>query len=245
MRIFTIYEYDGKLFTKYLVNTSDTVIPYDVPVYIEAADGSGNAFVGAVRGRDTIYIRPNMRVPFMAIFTIKLDQPRAIDFARHVQRYIGLMRGAAVYIVDDYTFNIVITKTEPGISPKLALILGALTGIGVGFLAAGGVRIVEIGVQGKALENAKQVADILNDTWRRYTEELSQCPENDIECVERVQRKWFPLIQILSALLGNLYMLGFRMESCNGVNVGGICVPWWVVAIAVFLAGLLVISVVK
>jgi hypothetical protein len=245
MRIFAMYEYDGKLFTKYLVNTSDMVIPYNVPVYIEAADRSRNAFVGSVRGYSTIYVRPNMRVPFMAIFTIKLNQPRAIDFARHVQRYIGLMRGAAVRTVDDYTLSIVITKTEPGLGQLGAFILGALIGLGIGFLVAGGMRVVEVSVQGKALENAKQVADILYDAWRHYTNEVSMCPEGDAECIERVQRKWFPLVQVLSALLGNLYVLGFRMDSCNGINVGGVCVPWWVVAVAVFLAGLLVISAVK
>jgi hypothetical protein len=246
MHIFAFYVYDGKLFMKYLVNASDMVVPSDVPVYIEASDASGNAFVGVVRGSGTITVRPNMRIPFMATFRIKVDQPRVRDVARYVERYVGYMHGVAVQLVDDYTFNIVITKIEPGLSPKVAFIVGAFLGGIAGFMAAGGVRIVEVSVQAQALESARQAVDMAVDAWQRYVEEVEQCPRNDIQCIEAAQRKWLPLVQITSALAASLMAAGFPITGrCNGLNVGGVCVPWWVVAVAIFLAGLLVIAAVK
>jgi hypothetical protein len=245
MHVFAMYAYDGRLFWKYLINTTDMVVPRNVPVYIEAADISMNAFVGSVRGSGTMHVRPNMRIPFMAVFTIRLNQPRARDVARHVQRFVGFMHGAAVQLVDDYTFNIIITKTEPGLKPKVALIIAAIVGLGLGFI--GGVRVAEVSVQARALETAEQVVNIAEEAWRRYSYEVGQCPKGDIECIQEAQAKWLIFIQSLSALMGSLMLAGFPMRrvGCDGLTLGGVCVPWWVVGIVIFIAGLLVISVVR
>ena len=247
MHVFAVYVYDGKLFWKYLINTSDMAVPRDVPVYIEATDISRNAFVGSVRGSGTIQVRPNMRIPFMATFTIKLNQPRAREVAKHVQRYVGLMHGVAVQLVDDYTFNIVITKTEPGIKPLIAFIIGAAFGAGFGFVATGGVRVVEVSVQGKALETVKQAVDIAEDAWQRYTNEVEQCPPGDMQCIQATQFKWLSFIQSLNALVGNLTLAGFPMGrvGCDGLNVGGVCIPWWMVGLIIFIAGLMVVAVLR
>jgi hypothetical protein len=74
---------------------------------------------------------------------------------------------------------------------------------------------------------------------------LGMCGPNDWDCIAKVQSVWFTIFQMLSANLGTLLSKGFSFAPCDGVKVGGVCVPWWVVAIAVFLAGLLVISAVR
>jgi hypothetical protein len=249
-RWFILYAYDGKLFFIYDVNVSGVPIPIGIPVYAEITDGSGNAFVGSVTASFAVtYVEPNMKVPFMATFTIKLDRPRATDVATSIQNAVGFMYSVAIQLVDDYTFNIVIVKTEPGIEPMTLIAIAIIAGVIItGILAWHNARISEINLQVKALDSAKPAIDIAADAYQRYTKEVEQCDKDDMDCVRRTQYKWYPFIQGASALAGSIIATGMPVQQqteCNGINISGVCVPWWVVAIAVFLAGLLVISAVK
>ena len=247
-RWFVLYVYDGKLFVIYDEDVSGVPIPMGIPVYAEITDGNGNAFVGSVTASyATTYVEPNMKVPFMATFTIKVDRPRAGDLVRDFQNAVGLMYGATIQLVDDYTFNIVVAKTEPGIPALVAYAIIAAAGAAIAWAVAWGVaRVSEINLQAKALDSAKPAIDIAAEAYRNYSNEVSACG-NDRQCVEYAQYKWFPLIQGADALVTKIINAGLPVQptTCDGVKLSGVCVPWWVIAIAIFLAGLLVISVVR
>jgi len=248
-RWFILYAYDGKLFWMYDENVAGVPIPVGVPVYAEVTDGSGNAFVGSVTASYAVtYIEPNMKVPFMATFTIKVDKPKARDIMIGFRDAVGLMYGATVQLVDDYTFNVVIAKTEPGLEPVTAaiIILAILTIAGIAY-AVYDIKINEIKLQAKALDSAKPALDIAADAYMNYKNEVKQCPNGDMQCVLNAQTKWVPFIQGANALATKILNAGLPMQpaTCDGLKLSGICVPWWVVAIAVFLAGLLVIAAVK
>jgi hypothetical protein len=244
-----LYVYDGKLFVIYDENVSGVTIPMGIPVYAEITDGNGNAFVGSVTASYAVtWIEPNMKVPFMAIFTIKLDKPRAGELVRHIYNVLGFMHGAAVQLVDDYTFNIVIVKTEPGIPPLVAYAIIALAGAAIAWAVAWGVvRVSEINLQAKALDSAKPAIDIAAEAFKNYSNEVSKCAPNDMQCVTYAQYKWFPLIQSANALATKIINAGLPVQptTCDGLKLSGVCVPWWVVAVAIFLGGLLVIAAVK
>jgi hypothetical protein len=248
-RWFILYVYNGKLFIIYDENVSGVPIPMGIPVYAEITDGDGNAFVGSVTASyATTWIEPNMKVPFMATFTIKVDQPKAGDIVRYVQDVVGFMHGAAVQLVDDYTFNIVVAKTEPGVLPIVAYAIIAAAAAAIAWAVAWGVvRVSEISLQAKALDSAKPALDISVEAYKNYNNEVSKCAPNDMQCITNAQYKWFPLIQSANALATKIMNAGLPAQptTCDGIKLGGTCVPWWVVAVAVFLAGLLVISAVK
>ena len=248
-RWFIIYAYDGKLFFIYDADVSGVPIPLGIPVYAEITDRNGNAFVGSiVASSASTNIEPNMKVPFMATFSIKLDRPEAARIVDYINDGVGFMRGATAQLVDDYTVNIVIAKTEPGLPPLTVFGIGlSLFGGGLIAWAVGSTvtRISEINLQAEALRSAKPAIDIAADAYQRYTKEVENC--SDMACIERAQRKWLPFVQGANALVGSIVAAGIPVQPsrCDGLKLSGICVPWWVVAIAIFLAGLLVISAVK
>jgi len=248
-RWFILYVYDGKLFIIYDENVSGVPIPMGIPVYAEITDWDGNAFVGSVTASyATTWIEPNMKIPFMAIFTIKVDKPNAGDIVRYVQDVVGFMYGAAVQLVDDYTFNIVIAKTEPGIPALVLYAIIAAAGVAItGIVTWGVVRVSEINLQAKALDSAKPALDIAAEAFKNYENEVKKCAPNDTQCITNAQYKWFPLMQTANALVTKIINAGLPMQptTCDGLKLSGVCVPWWVVAVAIFLAGLLVISAVK
>jgi hypothetical protein len=248
-RWFILYAYDGKLFVIYDENVSGVPIPMGIPVYAEITDGNGNAFVGSVTASyATTWIEPNMKVPFMATFTIKVDRPKAGDLVMNIQNVVGLMYGATVQLVDDYTFNIVIAKTEPGIPALVAYAIIAAAGAAIAWAVAWGVaRVSEINLQAKALDSAKPVLDISAEAYKNYVNEVSKCAPNDMQCITVTQYKWFPLIQSANALVAKLLNAGLPVQptTCDGLKISGVCVPWWVVAVAIFVAGLLVVAAVK
>jgi len=247
-RWFILYAYDGKLFVIYDENVSGVPVPIGIPVYAEITDGNGNAFVGSVTtSYATTYVEPNMKVPFMATFTIKVDRPRASDVVTYFQNVVGLMYGATIQLVDDYTFNIVVAKTEPGIPALVAYAIIAAAGVAIAWAVAWGVaRVSEINLQAKALDSAKPAIDIAAEAYKNYVDEVSRCG-NDRQCIENAQYKWFFLIQSANALATKIINAGLPAQhtTCDGLKLSGVCVPWWVVAVAVFLAGLLVIAAVK
>jgi hypothetical protein len=247
-RVFILYVYDGKLFWIYDVDVTGTPIPIGIPVYAEITDGAGNAFVGSITASDmATYIEPNMRVPFMATYTIKVDQPRAGDVVGYVKDVIGFMHGVTFQVVDDYTFNIVIAKTEPGI-PVMAIVAIALAVAAIVWAVAWAVvRVNEINLQAKALDSAKPAVDIASQAYQMYINEVSRCRKDDLQCIQLAQYKWFPIIQQSSALAGKILAAGLPAQptTCNGLNVSGVCIPWWVVGLMVFVGALMVISALK
>jgi hypothetical protein len=243
--VFMMYVYDGKLFWKHLVNTSDVVIPSNVPVYLEASDGRGNAFVGSVSGSGTIQVRPNMRIPFVAMFKITYQDRLSQDVVKALSAFVGMIRGAYVDIVDDYTVEIGIVKTEPGVPLlAIAIIMASIVG-GFAVFAWWDREVRRIELEKKALDYAKPLIDKMGRAFEKLESMLGMCGPNDWDCIARVQSVWLTVFQMLSSSVGMLLSRGFPLGQCDGVKVGGVCVPWWVVAVAIFLAGLLVIAAVR
>jgi hypothetical protein len=243
--IFMMYVYDGKLFWKHLTNTSDVVIPSGVPVYIEASDGRGNAFVGSVSGSGTIQVRPNMRIPFVAVFKITYQDRISQNVVRALSSFVGMIRGAYVDIVDDYTIEIGIVKMEPGayLLPIAIIIASAVGAFAV--FAWWDREVRNIGLQSKALDYVKPLIDKMNRVFERFEQMLGMCSPNDWDCITKVQNMWLTVFQMISSNIGMLMSKGFPLGPCDGLNIGGVCVPWWVVGIAIFIAGLLVIAALK
>jgi len=245
MYVLIMYVYDGKLFWQYGINTSDFAVPSDVPVYIEATDRAENAFVGSVSGDGTIYVRPNMRIPFIAIFRITYDGKVSQDVMRALSGFVGMIRGAYIDVVDDYTVEVGIVKTEPGAYwVPLAIIAASVVGA-LGIWAWHDNNVKNFELQKMALEYSKPLVDKMIKVFDKMESMLSMCSPGDYDCIAKVQSVWLPAAQTLASVVGNLMYRGIPLTRCDGINVGGVCVPWWVVAIAIFLAGLLVISVVR
>jgi len=252
-RWLVLYVYNGKLFWVYDMNVSGVPIPINIPVYVEVVDGDGSGFVGSVTASSTVtYIEPNIKVPFMATFTIKIDKPRARDFMLAIRDNIGFMYGATVQLVDDYTFNIVFVKTEPG---AYAIAIIAVVALILGYFWYD-VNIKEINYKTEELsfkrevwETVKPIFDIARESFKNYESEVKRCPPNDMQCILNAQAKWMPFTQAANALAGhaiaNIMNMNQQLATCDGLRLGGVCVPWWVVAVAIFLAGLLVIAAVK
>ena len=254
-RWLVLYVYDGKLFWVYDMNVSGVPIPVNIPVYVEVVDGDGSGFVGSVTSSSMYtYIEPNIKVPFMATFTVKLDKPIASALMLTARDAIGFMYGATVQLVDDYTFNIVFVKTEPGMWPIAIMFVAGVAGI-LGYLWYDAhVKEVEykkeeLSFKREVWETVKPVFDIARKSFENYESEVKQCPPNDMQCVLNAQSKWMPFAQGANALAGqtiaNIMTMQQQPATCDGLRLGGVCVPWWVVAVAIFLAGLLVISAVK
>ena len=243
--VFMMYVYDGKLFWKHLVNTSDVIIPSNVPVYLEASDGNGNAFVGSVSGSGTILVHPNMKVPFMAVFKITYQDLVTQDIVKALSMFVGMIKGAYVDIVDDYTVEIGIVKTEPGVPLlPIALIMVAAVG-GFAVFAWWDTEVRRIELESKALDYAKPLINKMERALEKFESMLGMCGPNDWDCIMRVQSIWFTVFQMISGNVGTLLSRRFPLAPCDGINLGGICVPWWVVGIMIFLAGLMVIAAVK
>ena len=254
-RWLVLYVYNGKLFWVYDMNVSGVPIPVNIPVYVEVVDGDGSGFVGSVTSSSMYtYIEPNIKVPFMATFTVKLDKPIASALMLTVRDAIGFMYGATVQLVDDYTFNIVFVKTEPGMWPIAIMFVAGVAGI-LGYLWYDAhVKEVEykkeeLSFKREVWETVKPVLDIARKSFENYESEVKQCPPNDMQCVLNAQSKWMPFAQGANALAGqtiaNIMNMQQQTATCDGLRLGGVCVPWWVVAVAIFLAGLLVIAAVK
>jgi hypothetical protein len=256
--VLAMYVYNGKLFWIYKNNVTALPVPKDVPIYIEYATSNMQGFVGVVTVRDRhVRVDPNVNIPFYAEFEIKINKPKAMELIDRMRYMVGLMSGASIRVVNDYTFSIVIAKTEPGLSWIAGLVLLGI--VGISSLAVTkvvsdwrDVEVSHVNLKVKVLEIVEPVVAVATDAWRRYVEEVEQCAKDDLDCVQRAQYKWFPLAQGASALAGKVVSVGVsdgvsdRMRTrCSGLNIGGVCVPWWVVAVAIFLAGLLVISVVR
>ena len=248
-RWFIIYAYDGMLFFIYDADVSGVPIPLGVPVYVEITDRNGNAFVGSVVASSAwTYVGPNMKVPFIATFSIRLDRPEAGRVVEYLNNGVGFIYGATVRLVNDYTVDIVIAKTRPGIEPMTILAIGLIVfgGALIAWVVGSTItRVSEINLQVEALRSAKPAIDIAADAYQRYVKDLENC--SDMACVERAQRKWLPFVQGANALVGSIITAGIPVQpaTCDGLRLSGVCVPWWVVGIAIFLAGLLVISAVR
>jgi hypothetical protein len=245
MFVFIMYVYDGKLFWQHLINTSDVIVPSNVPVHIEASDVSGNGFVGTVRGSGVVYVRPNTRVPFMAVFRIRYRDPVSRDVVSAFSGFLWMMRSTYVNLVDDRTVEIGIVKIEPGVSWLAAAVIVVAAVGGFAAWRWSQVRVEEVRVEEKKIETAKPLIDAMTSAYRNFENELSMCSPGDFNCVANVQKMWMPVLNTLSSNVGMLMCAGIPLRSCDGVSVGGVCVPWWVVAVAVFIAGLLVISALK
>ena len=249
MYVLIMYVYNGKLFWQYKINASDFIVPSNVPVYIEATDRAGNAFVGSVSGNGTIYVRPNMKIPFMAVFRITYGNKVSQDIMRVLSGFVGMIRDAYVSMVDDYTVEVGIVKTEPGVPAiVVGIIVAAIAGTLVGAYGIWAWHDVEVRrfeLESKALDYTKPLVDKMIRVFDKMESMLSACSPGDYDCIMKVQSVWLPAAQTLASVVGNLMYRGIPLTRCDGINVSGVCVPWWVVAVAVFLAGLLVISVVR
>jgi len=248
MYVLLMYTLGGKLYWQHGINTSDFVVPLGARVYIEATDRSGNAFVGVIDVSGDMSVRPNTRIPFMATFRFKYDRPVSERIARVVNRLVWMMKDVYINVVDDNTVELVIVKTEPGLTPTVAVAVVVVVGI-VGGVIWGWLwydaRIREIEVEHKRIEHSKPVVDVFVKTHGAFLEMLRMCGPGDSECISRVYSIWVPQLQLIGSVLGALLARGYSLGPCDGLRVGGVCVPWWVVGVAVFLAGLLVIAVVR
>jgi len=237
-----LYVFNDLLFWKHLSSTDDVVVPVGMRVYIEAADGVGNGFVGSVSGSGVVRVRPNTRIPFIAEFKIKYHDPVARDVGRALGGFVWASSPSYLNVVDDYTVEWGIIKIEPGIGWVAALII-------LGFVILGGigiwayVRVREIELEEKKLETARPLVAKYNNMLDRYLSEYAACG-GDQNCIMRVQSTWFPLLQSVSSVIGLLMNRGFSL-GCDGLNIGGVCLPWWVVGLVIFIIVLMVVVVVR
>jgi hypothetical protein len=241
--LFMLYVYNGKLFWKYLINTSEAVIPAGVPVYLEVTDASGNAFVGSVATRGFAVLRPNTKIPFMARFRIRYGDRVSKDVVKSFIGIVGRMMNSYVDIVDDYTVEIGIVKDRPGIPLKVAVVIAfAITGA-LGIWAWHDVQVRSIELEYKRLETVEPLINVFANAHMRYLNQLSLCTTD--ECIREVVNTWLPILQSIGANIGMLLSSGIPLMKCNGINIGGVCVPWWVVGIMIFVAGLMVVAALK
>jgi len=236
-----MYVYNDMLFWKHLSSTDDVVVPSGVRVYMEAADGNGNGFVGSISGSGVVRVRPNTRIPFIAQFKIKYYDPVARDVGRALGGVLWASSPTYVNVVDNYTIEWGIVKVEPGIKWYVLVILGFILLGGIGIWAY--VRVREIEVEEKKLETARPLINKYNSVFERYLAEYAACG-GDQDCIMRVQNMWFPVLQSISSVIGMLMNRGFSL-GCDGLNIGGVCLPWWVVGIMIFIVGLMVVAVLK
>jgi hypothetical protein len=236
--IFTLYVADGKLF--YQSSSGRAVfIPASADVFVEVTGSDNNAYVGVVNTSSDMRVMPNTSIPFMAKLRFTLDRPKAWDVARAYADVVGFGRGVVVNVVDDYTFEFVIAKSEFGLPVVVAVI--AILAIAA-VIVVGTAAIVNFVVDLKLTNVLERVVNERSELVREYKAEYDACTDDN--CRNRVQEKYLPIVQGYDAVIGALSNIR-RTGACDGVNLGGVCVPWWVVVIAVFLAGLLVISAVK
>jgi len=244
--MFMLYVYDGKLFWQYWINTSDVVIPSGVPVYLEVTDGSGNAFVGSVTGSGgTVYLRPNMKIPFIAIFRIRYEDKVVPDILRAFSGFVWMMKNSYVDMVDDYTIEIGVVKTEPGFPVFAVIAIGLILLGAFGIWAWHDSNVKNAEVESKRLDYAKVLIDRISNAYDKMSQLVNLCNPNDMNCIMKAVQTWYPVVQTLSSNIQLLQSMGITPTACNGLNLGGVCVPWWVVAVAIFLAGLLVIAAIK
>ena len=142
-------------------------------------------------------------------------------------------RHVAVSVVDDYTIKLMFVKTEVGLAPLVAglLILGlvAVTAVSAAVIVSMWVS-VELGRQ--------QIIDKLIDERSRvidqYLNEVSQC--TDPSCINNVQNKYLPIISSINETIGEIYG-----KACDGVELFGSCIPWYVfVIVAAFVLAVLI-----
>jgi hypothetical protein len=240
--IFTVYVADGKLF--YQSSSGRTVsIPANADVFVEVTGSDNKAYVDVVNTSSDLRVVPNASIPFMAKLTFTLDRPMAWDVARAYANVVGFARGVAVKAVDDYTFDVVIAKNEFGLNPVVvSLLWRAIVAVIVGAVTWGVVNIVSFVTQIIKTNTIQEVSRERSEVVQKYLTEYDQCT-NDA-CRRHVQEKYLPIIQGYDAAIGALSStLGAGV--CSGLNIGGVCIPWWVVGLMVFVAGLMVISALR
>jgi hypothetical protein len=239
--IFAMYVLDGIPF--YTSTSSRAVsIPRNADVFVEITGSDNNAYVGIVRATSDITVTPNATIPFRAVLRIRLSRPFAEAVANMYANMLGYGRGIVINIIDDYTFDLEFVKTEVGVYKIVALIFIFLM---VVILALAAVAIVSmiVSVEHRELDIIQNIINERKKLVEEYKEEYDAC--TDDMCRDRVQRKYLPIIQGYDAAIGALSLRLSGHGQCNGLNLGGVCVPWWVVGVAVFMAGLLVVSVVR
>jgi len=227
--IFTMYVLNGIPF--YQSSSSRTVgIPANVDVFVEVTGSDKNAYVGIVHASSDVYVPPNTTIPFRATLTIKLDKPYAQNVAAMYANLLGFGRGVVVNVVDDYTFNLQIVKTEVGvINFVVALLIFGL----VALIVWGAVNIMSMVVQLEKIFTIDKIIDERNQVEQQYLSEYNNCG-TDQNCINNVRNKYLPLIQAYDAEIGALTVtLQSTSQQCNGFQIGGVCIPWWAIVIAV------------
>jgi hypothetical protein len=238
--IFVMYVRDGIPF--YKSTTSRVVgIPANADVFVEITGSDNNAYVRVVNTSSDISVLPNTTIPFRAVLRIRLNAPFAQSVANMYAEMLGFGRGVVVNIVDDYTFDLEIVKTEVGLSGVAATIAILLLIVILALVAVVIVSMV-VQVENRKLNIMEGLIKRRNEIENKYLNEYEACT-ND-ECRTRVERKYLHILQGYDAAIGSMVST-LEIGRCDGIKLGGVCVPWWVVAIAVFLAGLLVISAVR
>jgi len=238
--IFTMYILNGIPF--YQSSPSRAVsIPADADVFVEITGSDNNAYVGIVHATSDIYVVPNTTIPFRATLTFKLDKPYAQNIASMYANLLGFGRGIVVNVVDDYTFKLQIVKTEVGLFNIVAALL--IFGI-VALIVWGAVSIMSMIVEIEKIATIDKIIEERMQIEQQYINESNKCG-TDQNCLNIVRQKYLPLLQTYDAVIGALTTTLRSTSQCNGVNLGGVCVPWWVVGVAVFVAGLMVIAALK
>ena len=237
--IFTLYVADGKLFYQSSSNRA-VFIPTGADVFVEVTGSDNNAYVGVVNASFDMRVKPNASIPFVATLTLKFDKPVAWLAAKAYGDVVGFARGITVDVVDDYTLKLIIAKSEVGLG-SLGAALAILAIIAV--IVWGVAAIIQFLVELTKVDQIKKLSDERDAVVQAYLNEANSCGA-DQNCLSRVQAKYLPIIQGYDAAIGAMAST-LGTGACNGLKLNGVCVPWWVVAVAIFLAGLLVIAAVK
>ncbi|MCI4407836.1 MAG: hypothetical protein JHC26_02000 [Thermofilum sp.] len=234
--IFTMYVLNGIPF--YQSSSSRTVgIPANVDVFVEITGSDKNAYVGIVNASSDVYVPPNTTIPFRATLTIKLDKPYAQNVAAMYANLLGFGRGVVVNVIDDYTFNLQIVKTEVGvINFVVALLIFGL----VALIVWGAVNIMSMVVQLEKIFTIDKIIDERNQVFQQYKTEYDNC-KGDQNCINNVRNKYLPLLQAYDSEIGALTTtLQSTSQQCSGFQFGGTCIPWWAIVIAVMFLVVLI-----
>jgi hypothetical protein len=232
--IFTMYVLNGIPFYQ-STSSRRVAIPANADVFVEITGSDNNAYVGIVNTSSDIYVKPNTTIPFRAVLKFKLDKPYAQFVANMYANLLGFGRGIVVNVVDDYTFELEIVKTEVGAYGIVVMIfIFALFALLAWFV----VNIVSMVVEIATIASINVLVNRRIELENKFLNEYNQC--TDDSCRKNVENKYLPLLQAYDAAIGGLIRTLQRTGRCDGFQVGGVCIPWWVVVIAVVFLVLLI-----
>jgi len=226
---FALYIYDGKIF--YSSGSYGVTVPVGADVFVEIVGTDNRAYVDVIHPTSyyQIWVMPNYKLPVKADIDIKIDQPKAWDVVRLFEKALAFSRGVSFSVVDDYTVRMTILKTDPGL-PMLVVVIIGIALVGIGLILNAIVRGMEVKVTGDKIEMLDTMRQRFDSIVDAMMAELKACG-NDTNCVNRVLTKYSVILQSTAQVYGEIVRVLEEEKACDGLTIGGTCIPWWAVAL--------------